>query len=120
MPSMAKTDEKHQQPHTNCNKQLENDNMQCSPNSPTIDKDCCTPPLIFDSTTTTTSLEIFRPESASSSSAVDFYQLPKAPLSCEMIKDPPVVLVPAKGEEYECIEKLVFWMSLKNQALKIA
>ncbi|CAK5096240.1 unnamed protein product [Meloidogyne enterolobii] len=66
---------------------------------------CCysPPPLLFDSTTTTTSLEIFRPDSASSSA--DFYQLPKAPLSQELIREPPVVLVPVEGEEYEFNEK---------------
>nr|CAD2151443.1 unnamed protein product [Meloidogyne enterolobii] len=66
---------------------------------------CCysPPPLLFDSTTTTTSLEIFRPDSASSSA--DFYQLPKAPLSQELIREPPVVLVPVVGEEYEFNEK---------------
>nr|CAD2128488.1 unnamed protein product [Meloidogyne enterolobii] len=79
---------------------------KCSP-SPTKSEEsvCCysPPPLLFDSTTTTTSLEIFRPDLASSSA--DFYQLPKAPLSQELIREPPAVLVPVLGEEYEFNEK---------------
>uniref|UniRef100_A0A1I8B791 Uncharacterized protein n=1 Tax=Meloidogyne hapla TaxID=6305 RepID=A0A1I8B791_MELHA len=102
MLSINEGEEKKQQPENQ--KQL--NNFHCFPNPSKTNKndDCCSPPLLFASTTTTTSLEIFRPESASSSNA-DFYQLPKAPLSREKIREPPVVLVPAKGEEYEFREK---------------
>jgi len=95
MISLNEVDVNKQQPQQQLNK--------CSP--PTTGEGCCysSPPLLFDSTTTTTSLEIFRPDLASSSA--DFYQLPKAPLSQELIREPPVVLVPVLGEEYEFNEK---------------
>jgi hypothetical protein len=57
------------------------------------------PELLCDSTTTTTTLEIFRPRVEECD---DFFQLPRGPLSFEK---EPVLLVPSRGKEYERAER---------------
>lgn len=68
-------------------------------------------PLLCDSTTTTTTLEVFRPTKADD---VDFFQLSKAPLSQE--KEPRLI-ISSKGPKYEKSEKSVIVKSITKIAV---